>query len=97
MHPLGAPKRWCSDVGCPVPRSSDTGGSDTRILEARILEAWRLQGLQAKAWRLGFDWGDCWLVGVGAGLCSHTLDAQRGRRIYVNLRSFTLNYDFNIF
>ena len=39
MHPLGAPKRWCSDVGCPVPRSSDTGGSDTRILEARILEA----------------------------------------------------------
>jgi hypothetical protein len=62
-------------------------------------EATRLagQGLQAKAWRLGFDWGDCWLVGVGAGLCSHTLDAQRGRRIYVNLRSFTLNYDFNIF
>ena len=22
-------KRWCSDAGCPVPRSSDTGGSET--------------------------------------------------------------------
>jgi hypothetical protein len=87
MHPLGAPKRWCSDVGCPVPRSSDTGGSDTRILEARILEAWRLQGLQAKAWRLGVIAG--WLVLViGCVLTRSTLREVGGYpmiEIYVEL------------
>jgi hypothetical protein len=71
-------------------------------LEARILRYWSLGywrlggctdtgGLEAKAWRLDFDWGDCWLVGVGAGLCSHTLDAQRGRRILIERRRQT-NY-----
>ena len=71
----------------PVPRSSDTGGSDTRILEARILEAWRLQGLQAKAWRLGVIAG--WLVLViGCVLTRSTLREVGGYpmiEIYVEL------------
>ena len=61
----GATKLGYWRLGC-----SDTGGSDTGGLEATRLAG---QGLEA--------WGDCWLVGVGDWLCSHTLDAQRGRRI----------------
>ena len=55
----GATKLGYWRLGC-----SDTGGSDTGGLEATRLAG---QGLEA--------WGDCWLVGVGDWLCSHTLDA----------------------
>ena len=69
----------------------DTGGLDTRRLEARILEAWRLQGLQAKAWRLGVIAG--WLVLVigcvptrstlrEVGGLHHKLATAKARAIY---------------
>ena len=53
------------------------------IRECCSLEAW-----SAAAWRNGMVWGGCYmqlvgLVGIGCWPCSHTLDAQRGRRIII--------------
>ena len=77
-------------LGCWVPGAtklgywrlgySDTGGSDTGGLEATRLAG---QGLEA--------WGDCWLVGVGDWLCSHTLDALERSADYYHIATITMN------